>query len=189
MRLKLLILLLLFSLKLFAQSQYDSTKSLQPLNVYGSDNKNGKFRGSLNIPTDTIKLAVKDSGGIAYKGQSLFIWNGYVWVLSSGGSLKNTIDSLRNNAGVLEARKNGVFVPQLALPTNSNDSIPPPQYADMNSAIAAGLTNGKKYRLPYNNGSYLLAVVVTAPLIPPYTILSETGAPILNENGSIITSQ
>ncbi len=33
-------------------------------------------------------------------------------------AIANRFDSLRNNAGVLEGRKNGVFVPQFALPVN-----------------------------------------------------------------------
>lgn len=153
MKIKLSLLLLLFSLKLFAQSPYDSTKTLQAVNTYGSDNKNGKFRGSLNIPLDTVKMAVKDSGAIAYKAQSLYSWNGNKWILSSGSG-------------------------------GGSDDTLPPQYADMNAAIAGGLTNGKKYRLPITNGNYIVAVVYQT--IPFNAVLNENGQPMLNENGTII---
>lgn len=69
-----------------ASAQYDSTKQRQAVNSYGFDWKNGKF-GSLVLPTDTVMMAVKDSGAIAYKGGDLWKWDGYVWsqITGSGG--------------------------------------------------------------------------------------------------------
>ncbi len=86
MKLKIFLLFTFISLKIFAQTPiYDSTKLLQPVNAYGNDNKNGRFRGSLLIPKDTIRLAVADSGAIAFKGSALWSWNGYQWSKGTGG--------------------------------------------------------------------------------------------------------
>ncbi|MBK7885461.1 MAG: hypothetical protein IPJ81_17975 [Chitinophagaceae bacterium] len=60
---------------------YDSTKLRQTVNAYGFDWKNGKFRGSLIVPTGTglIKMANKDSGSIAYHNGIFYGNNGYEW--------------------------------------------------------------------------------------------------------------
>lgn len=77
---------LFFSLLIFLSfsanaQQYDSTKLLQDQNSYGFRWWNGKFRGSFVIPTtDTLKMAMKDSGAIVYKGGKIFFWNGYKWL-------------------------------------------------------------------------------------------------------------
>lgn len=69
--------LLLFSF--CSHAQYDSTKLRQIVNAYGFDWKNGKFRGSFIAPTDTPKLAVKDSAAIAYSHGKFWGNNGYGW--------------------------------------------------------------------------------------------------------------
>lgn len=79
---KLLFLLLL--LPLFAAAQYDSTKPLQYQNAYGFNWKNAKFRNSLVLPHDTIQMAVADSGAIVWNSGGVYVWDGYVWGLSSG---------------------------------------------------------------------------------------------------------
>jgi len=81
---KLIILFLL--LPIFCSAQYDSTKNLQSIDAYGYSWKNAAFRFSIRLPKDTTKLAVKDSGCLAVKSTSLFLWNGYKWVLAGGSS-------------------------------------------------------------------------------------------------------
>jgi len=68
-----------------ASAQYDSTKLLQDQNSYGFRWKNGKFRYQLTIPTDTVPMAVADSGSLAYKNGSVYKWSGYSWA-SVGGT-------------------------------------------------------------------------------------------------------
>lgn len=64
---------------IFSYAQYDSTKALQPINTYGNSVKNIRVIGANNIPTDTFKLATRDSGAIAFKGGDIYTYNGYVW--------------------------------------------------------------------------------------------------------------
>ena len=79
------ILTLLFTLASFAASaQYDSTRQLQSIQAYGYSWNNVRAIGSNIIPLDTFKLAVKDSGGIAYKSGFVWAWNGYKWVVQAG---------------------------------------------------------------------------------------------------------
>jgi hypothetical protein len=85
---KYLPLILLSFLSLSVHAQYDSTKNLQSIEAYGYSWKNAAFRYSIRLPKDTPKLAVKDSGCLAVKGSTLYLWNGIRWVgnTSSGGS-------------------------------------------------------------------------------------------------------
>jgi hypothetical protein len=85
---KLIILFLL--LPIFCSAQYDSTKNLQSIDAYGYSWKNAAFRFSIRLPKDTTKLAVKDSGCLAVKSTSLFLWNGYKWVLAGGSSASSS---------------------------------------------------------------------------------------------------
>ena len=75
-------LLISFSLS----AQYDSTKNIQAQSSYGFDNRNTRSRESAIIPNDTPKLALKDSGAIAYKGGYLWTYNGVYWSKISGGA-------------------------------------------------------------------------------------------------------
>ena len=75
-------LLISFSLS----AQYDSTKNRQTQSSYGFDNRNTRSRESAIIPNDTTKLALKDSGAIAYKGGYYWGYNGVHWSKISGGS-------------------------------------------------------------------------------------------------------
>lgn len=87
---------LAFFLSFGASAQYDSTKQRTPVNGYGFSWKNGKF-GSIILPTDTPKLSVADSGGVAFIGGNVYSWTGYLWKLSSGsGSSGGSGFSLRN---------------------------------------------------------------------------------------------
>lgn len=80
-----LIFLLFFATSAFNLfAQYDSTKALLDQNGYGFRWKNGKFKNSLGTPTDTIKMAVSDSGSIAYKNQVFYYWDGYKWKTPTG---------------------------------------------------------------------------------------------------------
>lgn len=79
------LIFLLIALPAFASAQYDSTKVLQDIQAYGYKWKNGKFSGSFIVPTDTFKLAVKDSGALAYKSGEYYKYNGYIWQLVGGG--------------------------------------------------------------------------------------------------------
>jgi len=83
---KLIILFLL--LPIFCSAQYDSTKNLQSIEAYGYGWKNAAFRFSIRLPKDTTKLAISDSGCLAVKGTTLYLWNGRRWVsnTSSVGS-------------------------------------------------------------------------------------------------------
>lgn len=44
------------------------------------------------------------------------------------------------------------------------------EYENNAAAIAAGLGEGSRYRLPYNNGAYVIAYVVLPPVIPLFTV-------------------
>ena len=57
-----------------------------------------------------------------------------------------------------------------------------PEYETNAQAVAANLKNGDFYYVPYNNGNYLLAVVV----IMANRLLTESGIPILTNNGTPI---
>lgn len=84
-----------------ATAQYDSTKNLQLQQAYGFDWRNGNFRSSLGVPLDTPKLALKDSGRIAYKGSKFWIYDGVNWIQTSSGTITMTgegIDSATFNA-------------------------------------------------------------------------------------------
>lgn len=70
--------LLLISFCAHAQF-YDSTKILQDVNSYGFRWKNGKFRGPLILGNDTSKLALKDSGAIAFSHGKFWGNDGYGW--------------------------------------------------------------------------------------------------------------
>jgi hypothetical protein len=93
-------LLLLISMAFVASNsfaQYDSTKILQPVNGYGFEWKNGKFKGPLGLFNDTVKLAVKDSNFVAFKNGTLFRFTGYYWAAMGGGgggsqTWQNTLD-------------------------------------------------------------------------------------------------
>ncbi len=63
-----------------------------------------------------------------------------------------------------------------------------PVYENMAAAIAGGLADGKKYRVPYNNGNYLVAIVVLGS-IPANALLNEDGTPLLNEDGTILLAE
>ena len=71
----------------------------------------------------------------------------------------------------------------------------PPTFATNADAIAGNLRNGDFYKIPYNNGNYLLGIVVsgtnpiTPPPVPNNSMLTENGTPLLNENGTVITTQ
>ena len=94
------LLCLIFSFKGF--SQYDSTKILQAQLSYGYQWKNGRFTGSLLAPTDTVKMAVKDSGGIVTKNNIIYVWDGYKWKGSSptfsGGPI-SSLPAIGNDPG------------------------------------------------------------------------------------------
>jgi hypothetical protein len=84
--------LLLLSLCASAQiptspPHYDSSRALQPVNADGFNwTGSGSFGGMLRIPRDTIKLAYKDSGAVAYKNGSIYTFNGKNWQSANGGT-------------------------------------------------------------------------------------------------------
>lgn len=104
---KLFSLVALFIICFTAAGQYyDSTKSLTRNNTSGFDWNNSKVRGAQMIPTDTFKLAVKDSGAIAYKNGYIYSYNGYIWTVLTPASYwrsstTNNIDnSNTGNVGI-----------------------------------------------------------------------------------------
>jgi len=70
---------LVLSFTALSQSIYDSSKVLQENNAYGFDFKNVGVRGILKLSRDTTKLAMRDSGSIAYVNRSIYFWDGYKW--------------------------------------------------------------------------------------------------------------
>lgn len=81
-------------------SQYDSTRLPQVISSNGNDYlRSLKIRGGLIIPTDTPKIAFRDSGAIAYKQGSTYIWNGRYWSAITSGStnIYNSNGSLTGN--------------------------------------------------------------------------------------------
>lgn len=175
MKIKLAIIFLFFSVKLCAQSPfYDSTKALQPVSAYGSDNKNGKFRGALNIPLDTIKMAVKDSGAIVFKSGSIWSWSGYKWV--SGGSGGSGVNQNLQQVTNIDSTTTKKITARTFAGTNV------PTYSSNADAIAASLQDGDIYKLPISGGNYLLAIVS----IISNALLSQSGLPILTSNNTPI---
>lgn len=73
------IALVLLLTSLCSHAQYDSTKQLLKVNIYGNLWNNGGFLGSLGIPNDTVKLSRSDSNHIAAKNGALYVWTGYRW--------------------------------------------------------------------------------------------------------------
>ncbi|MBP7398192.1 MAG: hypothetical protein KA954_01305 [Chitinophagales bacterium] len=84
-------------------AQYDSTRTLQVISSNGNDYlRSLKIRGGLIIPTDTPKIAVRDSGAIAYKNGLLYKWSGLSWSAVGGGSgvdstALHTVNSLNDS--------------------------------------------------------------------------------------------
>lgn len=78
MRLSLIIFFLISCVGTFAQSPYDSTKNRQTQSAYGYDVGNYSFK-TVVLPRDTVKMAVKDSGAIAFKGGFVWKYSGYMW--------------------------------------------------------------------------------------------------------------
>jgi len=83
-------LIAIYSSKASAQAgaQVDTTKTLLPVNTYGSRYKNFAIDSSARLPRDTFKLRVSDSGAIAWKNQRFWQWSGYRWdgLKTTGGS-------------------------------------------------------------------------------------------------------
>ena len=73
---------------------YDSNRVFQAISGYGFGWNNVYIKGSVIIPNDTPRLALKDSGGIANKGGTVYVWTGRFWNLITGIS---SLDSIRNN--------------------------------------------------------------------------------------------
>jgi hypothetical protein len=115
---KLLFLLLL--LPMFVSAQYDSTKQRQTITAYGYDWKNGKF-GTLVIPADTVKMAVKDSNALAFVGGKLWRYTGHFWENTINVSLPIYVDTMFRQNDSLVYMKNGVEYNLGAL--NGVDSI------------------------------------------------------------------
>lgn len=76
-----------------ASAQVDTTQQRQPVKGYGFEWKNGKFNSSAVMPIDTPKLAVADSGGIAWKGGHWWGWAGYYWLKIDSASAVGGVDS------------------------------------------------------------------------------------------------
>jgi len=84
--LSLLIVAVLFTALSYGQAKppaYDSTVTRQVQFSYGFEQGNMKF-GTIIIGLDTPKMAVRDSGALAYINPSLYAWTGYIWKQSSG---------------------------------------------------------------------------------------------------------
>jgi|GEM_PF-2497219 len=62
-----------------AFSQIDTSRNHDNVNTYLQYSKSIWFNGALRIPRDTPKLAVADSGSLAYKGGAIWQWSGYRW--------------------------------------------------------------------------------------------------------------
>lgn len=95
---------LLFSICSFAQVGYDSLKNTQRQSSYGFDWNVGKFRSGLIIPNDTPRLAIRDSGSIAYKAGKFWIYNGNYWIETSSGTVTvygPNVDSLTFSGSVI----------------------------------------------------------------------------------------
>lgn len=88
----------LIFISLSVKAQYDSNKVLQVQPIYGNEWNNQATKGMLRIPKDTFKLAMKDSGAIAYKNGNIYKYNGYNWSLVSGsGSSSLDTTTIYNN--------------------------------------------------------------------------------------------
>lgn len=114
------LLFLLMLVPMFVSAQYDSTKQRQTITSYGFDWKNGKF-GTLVIPNDTIKMAVKDSNALAAIGGRLYRYTGYYWENTVNATLPIYVDTMFRQNDSLVFVKNGIEYNLGAL--NGVDSI------------------------------------------------------------------
>lgn len=75
------ILAILLFISFSASAQYDSTKVIQQINADGYNYKVliARDGGMMRIPRDTIRMAMSDSGALAYKSGRVFVWNGRYW--------------------------------------------------------------------------------------------------------------
>jgi hypothetical protein len=65
---------------------YDSTRNRTDVNTYGSNFLGNYLIGnSIVLPHDTVKLARRDSGAMAFRGGVFYGYNGYKWTAFAGG--------------------------------------------------------------------------------------------------------
>lgn len=57
----------------------DTTRDLKYIEAEGYSWRNGQFLVSLRLSNDTPRLALRDSGAVAYKGGNLWTWDGVFW--------------------------------------------------------------------------------------------------------------
>jgi hypothetical protein len=126
-------------------SMYDSLKLRQTVSAYGYDWRNGKF-GTLVLPYDTLRMAFKDSGAVAYKADTLYVWTGLRWIKPAGGGsnviagnqLVKSGDTLRMRYFGEETDTGLFFDPALGSIASGKDNIVTGNGA---GAIGEGLRN------------------------------------------------
>lgn len=90
MRIAICLVLLNISFCSKAQAPYDSTKNRQTQSAYGYSVGNYSFN-TIVLPKDTVKMAVRDSGAVAFVNGNVFKYSGYSW--SKIGSVDNAFVS------------------------------------------------------------------------------------------------
>lgn len=84
-----------FLLSTVTYAQYDSTRALTPVNADGFSWKTGKFRGPLILCRDTFKLKCADSGALAYKSGTLYIYTCPYWQKIAVDSGSGPVDTVK----------------------------------------------------------------------------------------------
>jgi lysophospholipase L1-like esterase len=99
---KRLFFLTIFLISCFlSKAQYDSSRSRQAIGAYGYDVNNYSFK-TIIISRDTIKMAYKDSGAIAYKNNNFYCWNGIYWVIPNSEYSSLTLQNVIDNGSVFD---------------------------------------------------------------------------------------
>lgn len=132
-------LLLFICVKTYGQAP-DTTRPLQKIFTYIEYQNIIAVNGGLRVPRDTFKLKQSDSGTIAYKNGTIFLWNGKSWAGITAvvtGKL-NTSDT----AAMLLSYRNGL-----------NNRV---NYADTPS-ILSNYRNGLNSRLKYTDTAGMLS--------------------------------
>lgn len=121
-----------------AKAQVDTTAPIQKWYGAGLEYKTLIATGFLRIPGDTFKLKQADSGAIAFKNETIWIWNGRNWFAFSadGQSLDTAGLASRNWVTSLFPRIDTLH--QVAFSGSYNDLSNKPTIPTNNSQLANG---------------------------------------------------
>lgn len=146
-----------------------------------------------NVVIDTLPLSIRiNNNTTAIATKQAILVSGVNIKTVGGNSLIGTGDVPINASQGLQSVTNIDSTTSHQIIAKTYNATSPPIFSNNTDAIAGGLRNGDFYKLPYNNGNYLLGIVVssTNPVTPPAPsnsyALTENGTILLNENGTPI---